>query len=204
VTLTISPDTEGIQTEIEEFITKYNDVIGYLNQNMAVDPESSLRGMLAGNFTFTNLRHNLRSIVSGLVSSVESGNPQLLSEIGISIDRDGMLSLSDAEDFANAILEDPGQVADLFNSTEGIAVQLDDLLYDYVKAGGFIDDIEESVNNQIDFLDTRIERLEDRLAIREQELRDEMYELQNMLAALAVQQSYMQQYYSAFIANIGL
>ena len=203
VTLTISSDVDGIQAEIEDFITKYNDAIDYLNENMAVDPDNSVRGMLAGNFTFTNLRSNLRSIVSGFVSTVQAGNPELLSQVGITIDEDGRLSLSDEEEFANAIEEDPSQVGDLFNTSGGIAVQLDTLLYDYVKTGGFIDDIEESVNNQVDFIDTRIGRMEDRLAIREDELRRELYDLQSMLASLTSQQSYMQQFYGSIMANMG-
>jgi flagellar hook-associated protein 2 len=202
VTLTISPDAEGIQAELEDFITKYNDVISYLNENMAVDPENSVRGMLAGNYTFTSLRSTLRSIVTGYVSSVDPGNVQLLSEIGIEVNSDGTLTMSDASELEDALTEDPDQVADLFNSSSGIAVQLDSLLYDYAKAGGIVDDVESSIGTQIDYIDTRIDRIESRLAIRELELRQEMTDLQDLYMTLIFQQQQMQQFYGTYVASL--
>jgi flagellar hook-associated protein 2 len=203
VTLTITPDVESIKEEVNEFITTYNDLLSYLDSQMEVDADNNVRGMLAGSYMFMNLKNAVRTVVTGYVDSVESGNPQLLTEIGIEIDRDGTLTLSDEEAFEDALTDNPKKISDLFNSTNGIAVQVNDLLYDYTKVGGQIDNLEESTNSKIDFIDDRIDRVEERLAKRELELRDEFTELQNALTNLTLQQSFMQQYLGTYLATMG-
>ena len=82
-TVTILSDSTEIREQIDNFITEYNTALKFLNDKPSVDPETNKRGELAGDFTFLKLKINLRTIISSPVSSITSGNPALLSEIGI-------------------------------------------------------------------------------------------------------------------------
>ncbi|MCG8607456.1 flagellar filament capping protein FliD, partial [bacterium] len=78
----VSEDTETVKQEVEDFLNAYNKVIQFLREKSAVDATTGNRGVLAGESTYTFLRTNLRSIITGTVSGIASGNPQNLFEIG--------------------------------------------------------------------------------------------------------------------------
>jgi len=191
-TLSIAYDGETIREEIESFIKDYNDVIKYLNDKTSVDPSTFTRGALVGEFTYSNLRLNLRSIVSGQVSSVESGAPFLLSQIGIGIERNGTIKISDNDKFQEYIDKGDLAISGLFNSENGIAVRFDTLLKNYVQTGGIVDDDKNLLTRRIKNIDKRIADFEGRLKIREAALRRQYADLQQMLSTLNSQQAIMQ------------
>jgi len=191
-TLSITYDGETIRDEIELFIKDYNDVIKYLNDKTSVDPSTFTRGELVGKFTYSNLRLGLRSIVSGQVSSVESGAPFLLSQIGLSAERDGTLKISDNDKFQEYIDKGDSAISGLFSSENGIAVRIYNLLNNYVQTGGIVDDDKKLLNRRIENINKRIADYEARLKIREDTLRREYTKLQQMLSTLNSQQAIIQ------------
>ena len=191
-TLSITHDGEAIKGEIELFIKDYNDIIKYLNAKTSVDPSTFTRGALVGKFTYFNLRLNLRSIISGQVSSVESGAPSLLSQIGIDIERNGTIKISDNDKFQEYIDKGDSSISGLFISENGIAERIDALLKNYVRTGGIVDDDKKFLTRRIKNIDKRIADFEGRLRIRESSLRRQFTDLQRMLSALNSQQAMIQ------------
>ncbi len=139
-TVTILSDSTEIREQIDNFITEYNTALKFLNDKLSVDPETNKRGGLAGDFTFLKLKINLRTIISSPVSSITSGNPALLSEIGITTQSDGRLEISDEDTLENAIADNAQAVIDLFDGSDGIATNLTGFLNDFTLTGATIDD----------------------------------------------------------------
>jgi len=192
VTLTVGVDTAEIQARVQKFITDYNDVLGYITSKTSVDPSTHTRQILAGDTVFLNLRTNLRSTVFQQVTSVVPGNPSLLSQIGITVASDGTLSLSDSAKFTEALTTDVVKVSDLFNSTSGIAIKLENLLDTFVTTGGQIDTTVDGVNDQVSSLTSRIKRLDEQINRKVERFRNEFARLQSLMDNVTWQQRMIQ------------
>ncbi|MBN2010472.1 flagellar filament capping protein FliD [candidate division KSB1 bacterium] len=192
VQLTIETDSDTVKSNLETFFKAYNDVLDYIKLKTSVDPELEVRGELAGDFTFINLRMNLRTLVSSAVSSVTTGNPRLISEVGIEPNSSGNLSIADSEKFSDALDLDSNRVADLFTSENGIANQIYNILTPFTKTGGIIDDDKSALDSRIRNINSHISNLEARLAWKEENYRNQFTKLQEAYSAIATQQSMLQ------------
>ncbi len=122
-TITISSDLTAIKGQIEDFVDGFNDVMGFLNDQLALDVGTETTSLLFGNFMVQNLQSNLRNLVSSGVEGV-SGSFSFLSQIGIRTQNDGLLSIDDG-DLDDALASDIDNVSQLFSSkgtTDDIAV----------------------------------------------------------------------------------
>ena len=183
----VSVDTEAVKKELQSLMNAYNDVITYLRQKSAVDVQTKERGPLSGDSTYSFVRSSLRGILTGKISGIDSGNPEHLFEIGITAGNDGTVSFSDEEKFENALAAGSAQIADLFNSTNGIANQIKNFLENFVKVGGIVDDSKGSVQERIKSIDGQLDRFDDRLARREVQLREQFARMQQISQLLGGQ-----------------
>jgi len=188
-TLTVTQDKETIKERLEGFIEDYNAVIELLNNKTSIDSTTYERGPLAGNFTFTNLKINLRSIVVSQVSTVQSGNPSHITELGVEIKRDGTLTLDDEDALTEALEQGSTAVTDLFNSTLGIATRIEELLDDFISTGGIIDDFRTGSKERISSIQKRTSQFESRLRFKESGLRQRFTNLQKTLSRLGTQEA---------------
>jgi flagellar hook-associated protein 2 len=170
-TLFITQDEETVKEQIEGFIKDYNEVIKYLNEKTSVDPSTNKRGIFSGDFTIRKLIIDLRILVSGNISTVKSGNPKNLTEIGISIDRSGLLTLGNEDKFNEALDKGATAVTDLFDSTKGIAIKMKDTLESFVTTGGIIDDARSASDLKLKSVNVRKSSLENRIKTKETSLR---------------------------------
>lgn len=197
-TLKISTDVETVKKEIQNFLDAYNDVLHYLKDKTGVDAATKTRGVLAGDTTYRGLMSTLRSTMSVQVTSVSTGNPSYLFEIGVAATSDGTLSLSDNDMFERALASGSSVVSDLFNSANGIATQVESLVSSYVKVGGIINNTKDNISFRIESLDLRITRFDERLGHRERLLRKQFAKMQEVAALLQSQQFSFQSLFSGF------
>jgi len=191
-TLQVATDVEAVKQEVDDFLAAYNDVLHFLKEKTSVDPDTSVRAPLAASSTYRELISRLRNVMTAKVTNVISGNPEYLSEIGITAAADGSLSITDTDKFENALNTSTNQISDLFNVTDGVATQIKDLVNDYIKVGGFIDDSQNSISDRIKILDDRIARLDKQLSLREFQLRQQFSKMQELSATLQLQQAALQ------------
>ncbi len=199
ITLTISPDTTAVQSTIQNFINSYNTVITSLQQNMMDTTSSSTSGggatvtraPLAGDVTFMNLQMSLQNILMSPVSSVQSGNPNSLSAIGIKLNDDGTLSLSDQSAFTSALTSNQSAVSALFNSSNGIAVQLNNLVKSFSQTGGVIDQQINGAQDQINSMNDMINSMQSSINIQADAMRDQFMAYQSLLIQLSQTQNSM-------------
>jgi flagellar hook-associated protein 2 len=180
VTVTVTMDLKAIKTDIEDFITKYNDAFSYLVTKTNVDSDTYERAALAGDFPYVSLRVGMRQ---AMVSPVVTGSPsyQALSQLGITCDRSGTFSISDSDLLETALAKNLDAVESIFASDGGIATTLQSLLNSYCGSGGNISASQDAVNTRIDYIDDAIARQEAYVSRREKSLRQQYAALQEAL-----------------------
>ncbi len=170
LTMTVAADKSAVKTAIQQFITNYNAVFSYLNSNTTttVSTDSSgtqttNRGILVDDGSSRTLRSSLRQIIGGVVSGVSAGKANLLSSLGVTINQDGTMTLSDSSKLDTLVGTDVTQVANLFSNAAGtgIAQRLKSQLDTYTSLGGSIATSTQNYQNQIRAMNDRIKTLND-------------------------------------------
>lgn len=179
ITLTVGVNKASIKEKVQKFITDYNAALSYLNIKTQYDSLTKTREALSGDAIFTTFRYNLRSMATDTVSSVKSGNPTILADIGITAGRDGTLSLSDTTKFDDALDADLSKVSDLFNSTNGIAAKMVTLIDGMTNSStGKIVAVKDAADSQVLNLTNRITRFDETLDRHVEKYRNDFLRLQ--------------------------
>lgn len=112
ITLGLSNDTDKELSAVKDFVSQYNSVMSFLSEKMDVgDPSKSdnTTGALAGDSTLISLQSKLQSTVL----SGKSVNGVSASTLGLSVDRNGTLSLDETK-FKAQLAKNPNAVKDFF------------------------------------------------------------------------------------------
>lgn len=192
VTITVGPDTEKLKLKIQKFIDEYNGVIKFIKAKTAVDGDSGVRQILSGDSVFINLRLKLRTAVEGFVTNLNPENPGFLSQIGITAAKDGTLSITNNAAFQDALANNANKVTDLFNSPNGIAIRVKDMLQHFVSSGGVVDKSRDGINTQIKNLDGRIKLTDVQINKKVSNFRTDLNKIQSILSMVTQQQQLMQ------------
>lgn len=112
ITLGLTNDTDKELSAVKDFVSQYNSVMSFLSEKMDVgDPSKSdnKTGALAGDSTLISLQSKLQSTVLG----GKSVNGVSASTLGLSVDRNGTLSLDETK-FKAQLAKNPNAVKDFF------------------------------------------------------------------------------------------
>ena len=101
VSITVGNDTSSITTDINNFVTAYNNVIGAIQQQTGYNTTTGQAGPLLGDFQTQTIEDSIRSFAE---SSIAGANPLLnnLAALGISTGSNGQLSV-DSNQLANVL-----------------------------------------------------------------------------------------------------
>lgn len=113
-TLSVARDTSSVQSAVQSFVDAYNSINGTLNKLSAYDPDTKQAGPLNGDFTVTMIQDQIRRTLSASITGL-SGGLTSLSQIGVSFQKDGSLSL-DSTKLQSAITNNFNDIASLFTS----------------------------------------------------------------------------------------
>jgi flagellar hook-associated protein 2 len=191
--VTVTRDDEAIVERLQAFVDAYNEVRRFVNEQSAVDA-TGRGGPLSADFTLRSVDRVLRSALQG--TRAYPGNPfGYLGAIGISFDRQGALAL-DREALVEALGEDPDAVRELLSGDgveDGIATALARALDELLRTGeGAVDRRLASLADRVGDIQDAIDRLELRLAQREEDLVRQFTALESLLATLQNSASFLQ------------
>ncbi|MBW9272310.1 MAG: flagellar filament capping protein FliD [Candidatus Thiodiazotropha sp. (ex. Lucinisca nassula)] len=177
----ITRDNTRIEEKIQGLVDAYNTV---MEEFEAMEASS-----LGGDSSLRRMRQGFVDVLNQ-VATVDAANAYLF-EIGITRDREGVLSL-DSSDLADALVNDFDRVSQILtDETTGFANRFynyADLLLD---VGGVIEAKDESLNNQKDNVQTQIERAELRLDDYEKKLIAQFTALDQTVAILQSTSSFL-------------
>lgn len=193
--LTLSKDTSSVQTAVTNFVSAYNSVVKQIQTLSSYDATNGTAAILTGDATLRNIRSQLSSTIFGTVSGL-AGGIKSLSDIGVSIQKDGTLAADSTK--LQAALSDPSKdVVGLITSTTadntGIAVRLYSLMGTLVGTGGIIASRTDGLNRSIKDIGTQQTALSLRLTKIEANYRARFTALDTTIASMQGTSTYMTQ-----------
>ena len=180
--LTISRDVNKARSNINSFISAYNDMNSTIRDRTFLDAEKNRRGALQDIRAIRNLTIGLRQTGLLPLDGVNEGELARLSEIGISFKNDGSMFVDDSDLLNEMLAERPDEVARLFTDDGSVVSQMKTEAEAYVKRGsGIISTIENGFEQRISRLDTRIAAQDRYLERYEEEQRARFNQLQAII-----------------------
>jgi len=187
VNLTVNKDTEAIQAAANTFITQYNSLYSNLKSLSAYGASSSLEGDPAVRQMITELT----AIVAGTVSG---GSLETLSSVGITTAVGVGLAL-DTTVFNNAVDNNLDDLANLFTSSEGFATKFDE--WATTALNTTVDNRTNNIKDAIDAIEDEILLREVRLASLEKRYTAQFTNLNQVLASMSSQQTFISEVFSS-------
>ena len=160
-TLTVSQDNAPLKANVQAFVAAYNATMGVLKSSSSYNATSNTASALTGDAMVRGLQQQMRNQVSGSVSDLKA--------LGISISKEGTLSL-DAGEFDKAMAANPAAADALLGEKGSLATSMKSMLKSQLDAThGSLSLRTEGLNKQIkklesdlDNLDARMEKVSDR------------------------------------------
>ena len=190
ITVTVTNDTEAAAKKVQDFVDAYNKIVDFATAQNALDANGKASAPLFGDSTLRSLRSNLRGVVGGQVDDTGNTAFQLLTQVGVTSDRDGKLTL-DKSKLTTALTTDTSAVTKLFTgSTKGIATKLIAQLDVYTDStDGLLKSRADTFGRQIKDTQSRIDAAETRLTTYQKQLEVKYSNLESLLAKLQSQGS---------------
>jgi len=196
VNVSVTGNYSETTSKINSLIENYNEFINTLTSLQDYNAELDVGGVLQGDPTANALRIGSRNI---LLSSVSGINDEVnnLSKLGITMTQTGTLEF-DKDVFTKKMenSETRNETIDFFTSEstsgEGFAVKLTNLMDSYTDSrDGILIAKENSYNSSIKRITSNIEAIERRLQTREQTLRNQYMNLEEIMATFNATSSYL-------------
>jgi flagellar hook-associated protein 2 len=195
VNVSVTQDTSTAVTAVQDFVNAYNDLAAEIKSQTDSGYQSGTPGALASDYATSQILDYVRNELTAAPTGV-TGTYANLSDIGVSFEKDGTLSL-DTATLTTAVQTDSTNVANLFSTTDGYATRLNSVLTDLVTTNGTIDQRTTAFEDRISLLDDRQVTLEGRLSRTEARLRAQYTNLDVLVGTLSTTSSYLSQQLSA-------
>lgn len=127
--LAVARDTSAVQSGVNAFVKAYNDLNSTIKKLTAFNKDAG-SGPLLGDSAVRNIQSQIRKLMSSPLTG-SSGSLTTLSQVGISIDRDGVMSI-DSSKLSTAMSKNMNDVTALFSSIGTTS----DSLVSYVSSTG--------------------------------------------------------------------
>jgi len=191
-TVSVDYDRDSAKAAVGKFVEAYNALIDMVTDATRYDPESGTAGPLLGDAGLRNILFQLRREM-GRIGVGTPGSFNTLSELGITAELDGKLTVDDTELVA-ALDASLDGVVDFFSAEEtGLAVRLDAFLDPYLQTGGVLESRRDGLNASIEVINERREALGERLVAVEARLLRQFNALDSLLAELQATSGFLQQ-----------
>jgi len=195
--VTITSDNSAIQDSIQQFIDSYNAVNKIVNDQFAFNQNSQHQGTLAGDASLRGVISRLRNELSR-PGGIGVGF-KYLSDIGISFQKDGSLTLDEAK-LNNALDKDPAGVSDLFTLVQnGVGKRIPDAVDDFIGSlDGTLTARQKGIQSDIDRLDGKIASEQERVAGLQERLTQQFSALEQLVSQLKSQGDFLAQHLTSF------
>jgi flagellar hook-associated protein 2 len=157
-TLTVASDATGIQSQVQSFVSAYNQMVN--------DTNNLYQGSLQGDFTLVTMQNMFSSLLNTPISGA-SGSDQVayLAQVGVSLQKDGTLSLDDSA-LNTAIANNPSAVAKVFGNSnnDGFAQRFNTTINSLLGPQGLITSSTTTLNTDVKDENNRISQEQERLS----------------------------------------
>jgi len=184
--LTVSRNTSAVAGAIGAFVNAYNAAAKQLQSVSAYNAANKQASILTGDSTVRSIQSKLSSLVQTSLSDI-AGGIKSLSDIGITLQKDGTLS-TDTTKLQAALNAPTKDVASLFTSTtsnnKGIAVRFNEMLDGIVGSSGLINSRTDGLSRSIKDIGNRRDVLSRRLVDVEARYRAQFTALDTLISSM--------------------
>lgn len=223
-TISVKPDIEASKDAIIQFVGQYNQVVAEINilsQNKAEivdeleylskdekDEEKKKLGLFQSDFSLTNIKSNMSTIISSNYIFSDSAEITMLSQLGIATNAGGYsggYSQSklrgyleiDEKKLDSALQNHLDDIKQIFGFDtdgdlivdSGIAYKLDKQISAYTQMGGILALKTSTLDSKIKSSESKIAKLEAQMDQKEAELRNKYSQMEGSLNSLESQQT---------------
>jgi len=195
--LTVTRDTDSIKTAIQAFVTAYNNLQSSARQLTAFDTDAQTNAALTGDGVLRNIQIRLR----GILNTPQGGSTGLttLSQIGVSFQKDGTMSVDDSK-LSTALKDNLIGVTQLFGgdgTTGGYGRQISDAIDGFNATDGALKSATDGVTKTLKDLANDYTSTEDRVNATIERYRTQFTQLDLLVAQMNSTSSYLTQQFNA-------
>ncbi len=188
-TVTVATDGSKIKDAVQKFVDSYNSVVTLIKENSTYDLTSKTSKLFNGDSSARAIRDTLSNARATIPSELAGASIKTLSELGVRIQQDGLLSL-DTSVLNQAIS------ASASNVTTTIAAygkSLSDTVSNMMGENGLLSNRVSSLNTSVDRYEDNVATLENRVALIEKRYRAQFTSLDTLLSSMQTTSSYLTQ-----------
>jgi flagellar hook-associated protein 2 len=203
-TVAVEQDTLAVREAVTSFVDSYNALKESTGELTSFNQETGQAGPLNGDSTVRTVESRMRSVLSGGVAQ-EGDGFSMLSQVGISLQVDGTLSL-DNDKLNDVVANDQQALSEFFAGSDdnpGLAGQVNTAVEQMLSSNG-------TVSGAISGSESRIESLGDRYTSMEQSIgqtidryRTQFGQLDGMIAEMNQTSNYLTQQFDSLDAQLG-
>jgi len=198
LSIEVAPDSAGLKTQVQAFITAYNSLVQFANDQRTAAANGD-QSSIGREPLLNQLRNALRT---QLLGAHGSGTITKLAEIGVEFTQTGTLQLNDTV-FNAAVTSNPVDVQDVFAGTSGVFPSIKTMLDDYSASTGYINTATTQLNAQIQRMTSQISDMQDRLAQQKLALQAEFAAADAAIKALNNQSDALTNFSSSLGSSLG-
>ncbi|GGW40743.1 flagellar filament capping protein FliD [Vreelandella hamiltonii] len=199
-TVAVEQDTRAVREAITSFVDAYNDLKGTIGE-LGFNAETGVAGELTGDSAMRTVESRLRSVLSGGME----GEFSMLSDIGITLQRDGTLAV-DSDKLDDAIANNQEALSTFFAgdaSDAGMAGQINQTLTQLLGTNGAVSGAISGAENRVESLGERYVRMEQSIEQTIARYRTQFGQLDGMIAQMNQTSDYLTQQFDALDAQLG-
>lgn len=191
ISVTASRDNSAAEDLVNAFAKAYNDVVGFVKDQTAAAANG--RPSIGRDSVVRGFQQALGSKLSA--EYTVGGTFTRLASIGVEFDVNGKLTLNKTV-FESALASNQGDVQKLLSGTDGTGGAfgtIKALVKEYTQSGGQVGGAQNRLNDQVKNLRTRLDALEDQLAVRREALQKQFIASDMLMSQLNSQGSSLSQ-----------
>jgi flagellar hook-associated protein 2 len=184
--LTIAQDSSQTKTNLQGFITAYNDLIGFFKTQAQSSKDGATYSLSRESMT-RSLRSEINSAILGSVTT--TGAFTNLANVGVEFQRDGTLTLNNAT-FDDAAKTNQADIEKLFagnDTVDGVFDTIKAAIASYTEAGGLVADARTRLDQQMRQMSDKLVTEESRLEFRRITLQKEYAAADSAIGTLNAQ-----------------
>lgn len=200
-TVKVEQNTRAVREAITGFVDAYNDLKGTIGELTSFNAETGAAGELLGDSAVRTVESRLRSVLGGGIE----GQFSMLTDIGISLQRDGTLEM-DSGKLDDAIANNQDALSAFFagaTDNEGMAGQVNQTIEQLLGTNGTVSGAISGAENRIESLGERYTRMEQSIEQTISRYRTQFGQLDTMISQMNQTSSYLTQQFDALDAQLG-
>lgn len=197
--VTMTQDNESIKTAIQAMVTAYNNIQTTAKQLTAYDTKTHTKAALNGDGVLRGIQASLRAVLNTPETGLAANAPSMLSQIGVSLQKDGTMSI-DSKKLDAALKDNLRDVTAVFagdGSTGGFGRRLSDAVDRMNGTNGPLGSVTDGLEKAMKEIEKRYDATETRINATVERYKKQFTQLDLLVSKMNQTSSFLNQQFSA-------